>query len=335
MKRTDDSSFQVRRIRSLGINPRESRNKELVGKFFPFHGDRSKEEFTAKPAECSLRPTNTMKSVSGIGIFVFICATPQLGWTQQTSVALSGVVNGPAGSPVSGARVAVKNTATSKTAETQSDSGGHYSFPDLPPGTYEVTASAQGFSARQLSVPVTTGAPQTLDIALASASSAPNLGDLGFPTPQTQGSAADQARLDRRSHMLQMHQRWGLITAGALAATLISSGGAGGRSTSSASRDLHAALGSMTAGMYLWTASYAIRAPKIPGTPTRGPIRVHKALAWVHGAGMILTPTLGAIAFEQRSQGQRVHGIASAHGAVAWTTGIAYGLAIATVSFKF
>jgi hypothetical protein len=31
----------------------------------------------------------------------------------------------------------------------------------------------------------------------------------------------------------------------------------------------------------LTTADFAIRAPKIPGTKTRGPIRLHKTLAWV------------------------------------------------------
>ena len=164
---------------------------------------------------------------------------------------------------------------------------------------------------------------------------APSLGDLGFPTATTRGSAAEQARLDRRSHMLQVHQRLGLITAIPLVATFIAAGGAGGHSTDSASRDLHAALGSLTVGMYAWSASYAIRAPKIEGAPARGPIRLHKALAWIHGPGMILTPILGAMAFEEKSKGEHVHGIASAHGAVAWTTGIAYGLAIASVSFKF
>jgi hypothetical protein len=83
------------------------------------------------------------------------------------------------------------------------------------------------------------------------------------------------------------------------------------------------------------SAYYAIRAPKIPGTETRGPIRLHKALAWIHGPGMILTPILGAIAFDQRSRGEKVHGIASAHGAVAIVTAAAYGAAILSVSIKF
>lgn len=165
--------------------------------------------------------------------------------------------------------------------------------------------------------------------------SEPTLGDLGFPNSQTQGSAVDQARLDKRSHMLKIHQRLGLITTVPLAATLLTAGLAGGHSTSSTGRDLHAALGTITAGMYLTTAYYSIFAPKIPGTPTRGPIKLHKILAFIHGPGMILTPILGAIAFDQKSKGERVHGIASAHGAVAGITAIAYGAAILSVSIKF
>lgn len=164
---------------------------------------------------------------------------------------------------------------------------------------------------------------------------APSLGDLGFPTEQTKPNPEEQARLDKRSHMLKIHQRLGLITAVPLVATVVTGSMAGGKSTSSTNRDLHAALGSATAGLYIATASYAIFAPKPHGVPTRGPIRVHKALAWIHGPGMILTPILGAMAFEQKSRGEKVHGIASAHAPVAYVTAIAYGAAIASVSFKF
>jgi hypothetical protein len=75
--------------------------------------------------------------------------------------------------------------------------------------------------------------------------------------------------------------------------------------------------------------------PKIPETPTRGQIRLHKALVWIHGPGMILTPVPGAMAFEQKSRGEKVHGIASAHGAVGVITAAAYGFAIVSVSIKF
>jgi hypothetical protein len=163
---------------------------------------------------------------------------------------------------------------------------------------------------------------------------APSLGDLGFPTDQTKGSAQDQARLDKRSHMLKTHQRLGLITVAPLVATFIASSRASGRSATTSGRDVHAALGIATAGMYFTTAVYAIRAPKVPGTPARGSIRLHKTLAWIHGPGMILTPILGTLAYQQRNRGERVHGIASAHGAVAAVTGIAYGAAILSVTFK-
>jgi hypothetical protein len=50
---------------------------------------------------------------------------------------------------------------------------------------------------------------------------------------------------------------------------------------------------------------------------------------------MVLTPILGAIAFDQKSKGQKVHGIASLHGPVAVITGAAYGAALLSVSVKF
>src|SRR5256885_8118824 len=60
-------------------------------------------------------------------------------------------------------------------------------------------------------------------------------------------------------------------------------------------------LGAAASDFYFTSAYFAIRAPRVPGTRTRGPIRVHKALAWVHGPGMILTPVLGAMAYAQGS----------------------------------
>jgi len=163
----------------------------------------------------------------------------------------------------------------------------------------------------------------------------PSLGDLGISPDQSKGSAADQARLDKRSHMLKIHQRLGLITLAPFLATLITSNGAAGKGGSTSSRDLHAALGITTASLYLTTAYFAIRAPKISGTKARGPIVLHKALACIHGPGMVLTPILGAIAYSQRNNGEKVHGIASAHSAVAAVTGVAYGAAMLSVMIKF
>jgi len=163
---------------------------------------------------------------------------------------------------------------------------------------------------------------------------APTLQDLGFTSEQSRADLEAQARLDKRTHMLKIHQRLGLITLVPLLATVVTAGNAT-KNGSHADRNLHGALGIVTAGLYVTAASYAIRAPSLSGTETRGPIRLHKALAWIHGVGMILTPILGAMARSQLDSGEKVHGIASAHSTVAAITIGAYAAAIGAVAIKF
>jgi len=49
---------------------------------------------------------------------------------------------------------------------------------------------------------------------------------------------------------------------------------------------------------------------------------------------MVLTPILGVMAYQQKSRGEHVHGLASAHAPVAIVTAGAYGAAILSVSLK-
>ncbi len=272
------------------------------------------------------------KLVRCIGVLALSLLSSNQLRAQVASAILSGTITDPSGKAVADATVSVNNVATGQSTETRTDSAGLYNVVNLVPGDYAVSVSAPGFSTKTAKVSISQGARQTVDLSLASVLA---LGDLGFSPTQTQGNAQDQARLDKRSHMLKIHQRIGLIDAAPLLATVILGTGAGGKSTSSSDRFAHLALGSVTGDLYFLSAYYALRAPKIPGTETRGPIRWHKALAWIHGPGMILTPILGAIAFEQKSNGEKVHGIASAHGAVAIVTAAAYGAAILSVSIKF
>ena len=165
---------------------------------------------------------------------------------------------------------------------------------------------------------------------------APSISDLGLSPDQTQGDAQKQALLDRRTHMLKVHQRLGLITVIPVAAACITSAGATpdrGNYSNTTSRDIHVALGATAVAMYGATAYYAIRAPKASNEPARGGIKLHKYLIYIHAPGMVLTPILGAMAFNQINSGQKVHGIASAHGAVAAATAISYGAAIVAVSW--
>jgi hypothetical protein len=270
---------------------------------------------------------------------------------------VTGTVTSADGTPVAFALVTAANTESSYRLPAGTDMDGTYRF-NLPSGNYSITFESRGYktveilaaNVRPLSTlvkncelraaeqaPNNTGAqpPQQTLPAASSKPQEPSLEDLGITPSQAKGSAREQALLDKRTHMLKIHQRLGLITIAPLGATLITSALAGGRETSRASRDTHAALGATTVGLFFTTAYFAIRAPKFPGAKTRGPIRVHKTLAWIHGPGMILTPILGEIAFAQKSRGERVHGIASLHGPVAIVTAGAFGAAVLSVSFKF
>jgi hypothetical protein len=212
-------------------------------------------------------------------------------------------------------------------------------LPDAPlTSAPDPTPAGRNQNQQQTTPPSQQPAPQP---------SEPSLGDLGFSPAQTQANAKLQARLNRRTHMLKVHQTLGLITLAPMAATVIVAGGAkekhirnanGSVTTtvtppSDAGVDLHVALGSLTATMYGITAYYAIAAPKIQGVRPRGAIRLHRDLVWVHLPGMVLTPILGGIALSQEENGEKVHGVASAHGAVAWTTVIAYTASAISVSW--
>ncbi len=286
----------------------------------------------------------------GAGVLAtFLMIAPSM--QAQAAATISGTVTDASGTALPNASVSIKNLASGQTTTAMTDVSGSYKAENLSPGDYEVSVSAGTLGPKTSKVTLAEGAQQKVDISLgpaqptapgqnlpnapSSTQSEPSLSDLGFPAAQTQGSVQEQALLDKRTHMLKMHQRLGLITTGPLVATVIAGSFAGGKSTSSSTRDLHAALGSATAGLYFTSAYFAIFAPKPHGTETRGPIKVHKALALIHGPGMILTPILGAIAFEQKSRGEKVHGIASAHGPVAYVTAGAYGAALLSVSLKF
>jgi hypothetical protein len=210
----------------------------------------------------------------------------------------------------------------------------------LPSRSFAQTTGNSSAPPQKPAMP-STQAPQSsephedLPNAPSSSQQAPSLTDLGFPPEATRSDAKTQALLDKRTHMLKIHQRMGLITTIPMLAAIFSSAGAGGKGSSTTGRDLHLALGAVAGDLYFITAYYAIRAPKPPGIETRGPIRFHKAMAWIHGPGMILTPILGALAYNQKNNGEKVHGIAAAHMPVAIVTAGAFGAALLSVSLKF
>jgi hypothetical protein len=293
---------------------------------------------------------NWFGSVRGLVVVcLFATLAPFLVAQTAETGTLMGKLVDASGAAVATAKVTAVSADTGQAQTATTGADGVYRF-TLPPGNYRVKFEAAGFVSVEIpSTTVPASGAAVLDRRLEVGAQSneqttakspekpaePSMNDLGFPSDQTAGNAAEQARLDKRSHMLKIHQRLGLITAGALVATLVLSNGAAGKNSTASGRELHAAVGGLTAGLYMTTASFAIFAPKVPGTKTRGSIRLHKALAYIHGPGMILTPILGALAYDERNRGEKVHGIASAHGAVGTVTGIAYGAAMLSVVFKF
>ena len=255
---------------------------------------------------------------------------------------VSGTVNDASGKPIAQATLTLKNAAGQQVGTAESDAAGKYEFPRVQAGEYDVTVSAAGFAMKTVHV-IVSATQGLLDISVAAQTpgAAPSLSDLGFSAEQTESDPKLQAILARRTEMLRTHQRLGLITMAPMVATLFTGGGAKakGRNGStitepgSAGLDFHFALGAATGALYGTTAYYAIEAPRVPGTHKHGAIRMHEALAWVHGPGMLATGLLGIMAWKQENSGEKVHGIASAHGPVAIVTTCAYGASMVAVSW--
>jgi outer membrane receptor protein involved in Fe transport len=78
-------------------------------------------------------------------IFLIMVTRPQV-QAQAVNATLVGTVTDSSGAMIAGAAVSVKETSTGVGRVTTTNSSGNYTFPNLPPGTYSVSAEMQGFS---------------------------------------------------------------------------------------------------------------------------------------------------------------------------------------------
>jgi hypothetical protein len=283
------------------------------------------------------------------------CILLSLGAAAQTAT-LSGTATDAKGKPIADATVSIKaeGGTESVSVNVRTDGDGNYSIPNLAPGDYSISASGEGLSSKTIKVTITTVAHQTLDLLLTAQElpnaptgtsppppASPSLEDLGFSSQQTQANAQLQATLEKRTRMLKIHQKLGLITTIPMTAAVITgpmakAKGKNGeviKEPTTANLDVHAALGGVTTALYFTSAYFAIAAPRVPGNKKHGGIRWHEALAFVHGPGMVLTPILGVMAYNQENNGEKPTGIAAQHGTVAYITAAAYGAAIVAVSW--
>jgi hypothetical protein len=108
--------------------------------------------------------SNRLMLVSTLAMLSFAAT---LAFGQGTSASLTGQITDPVGAAVTGATVTAKNTATNLTQTTTSNGVGIYTIAPLPPGNYELTVEAKGFS-RYLQQGIVLGAniSATQDVAL-------------------------------------------------------------------------------------------------------------------------------------------------------------------------
>jgi iron complex outermembrane recepter protein len=99
----------------------------------------------------------------------FLWVSPAILQAQQNAqvAPLTGSVLDQTGNALPNATVTVKNESTSIIHKVVTDSGGHFSAPSLPPGTYTVEASAPNFAtSRREGIKVSSDAPQDISMAL-------------------------------------------------------------------------------------------------------------------------------------------------------------------------
>ncbi len=85
---------------------------------------------------------------------------------QSFNGSVSGTVADPSGSPVPGADLVLKNTATGVELQRISEADGGYAFRNLLPGSYELRASLAGFQTYQTAVEVRVNSDVRVDVKL-------------------------------------------------------------------------------------------------------------------------------------------------------------------------
>jgi hypothetical protein len=85
---------------------------------------------------------------------------------QETTGGLQGTIKDPSGAVVPGATITVSAKSLVGTKSVDSDSSGYYRFANLPPDTYSISVTANGFATTKREVALEVGRLPTLDFSL-------------------------------------------------------------------------------------------------------------------------------------------------------------------------
>ncbi len=123
-------------------------------------------------------------------LVIALLMAPSLMAQSLVSGDLTGTVTDPSGAVVPGAQVTLKNNANGQTRNTTSNSNGSYRFSLLSPGSYTVSATAQGFSKAETTASINVGQATIADVKLAVGSSSQTV-EVTSAAPLVQADNAD------------------------------------------------------------------------------------------------------------------------------------------------
>ncbi|HEX4168885.1 MAG TPA: carboxypeptidase-like regulatory domain-containing protein, partial [Bryobacteraceae bacterium] len=98
-------------------------------------------------------------------ILAFSLATPLS--SQVVGASISGVISDPNGAPLPSAQVVLTNSETNGKRSLVTDANGHYMAPSIAVGSYQISASKEGFESEvRTGIPLVVGQSQEVDLTL-------------------------------------------------------------------------------------------------------------------------------------------------------------------------
>ena len=102
-----------------------------------------------------------------LGCYLTLASSERTLYAQETTGGLQGTVKDASGAVVPRARVVITGAALIGSKELETDSSGYYRFANLPPGTYAISVTAQGFDTfKREGLQIGVGQLPTVDVSL-------------------------------------------------------------------------------------------------------------------------------------------------------------------------
>ena len=171
--------------------------KKLLGSFFPWKATRDKSYAISAEQSKVLATTGFIKLwrftiAILLGAILFGLSEPARG--QAVNATLLGTVTDSSGAAVANVKVTITETRTGITRTSPTNDSGNYVFPDLPPGTYTVTAEQSGFKrASRAGVELIVNSSERVDLTLQPGDVSQTV-EVSAETPILQTERADTGR---------------------------------------------------------------------------------------------------------------------------------------------